>query len=179
MKKIIVTLVLAVSGGVSYGQLYLTRNGFIGFYSQTTLEDIRGENNQVYAIVDIGKKELAFSSLVKGFIFPKALMQEHFNENYMESDKYPKASFSGSFSGNVDVKKDGIYPVKVKGRFFLHNTTQDVEIPATMEVKEGRLLGVAQFRIRPEDYHIDIPSIVRDKIAKELAVSVKVDCSPK
>ena len=179
MKNIIVTLVFAVSGGVSYGQLYLTRNGFIGFYSKTPLEDIRGENNQVYAIVDIGKKELAFSSLVKGFIFPKALMQEHFNENYMESDKYPKANFSGSFSGNVDVKKNGIYPVTVKGKFSIHNTTQEVDLPAALEVKDGRLLGVAQFKIKPEDYHIDIPSIVRDKIAKELTVSVKVDCSPK
>jgi hypothetical protein len=179
MKKIIVTLVFALSGMISYGQIFLTRSGFVGFYSKTSLEDIRGENNQVYGIIDIGKMNLAFSSLVKGFIFPKELMQEHFNENYMESDKYPKASFSGSFTGDVDVKKDGTYPVTIKGRLSLHNTTKDIEIPATLEVKGGRLLGQTQFKIKPEDYQIDIPSIVRDKIAKELTVSVKIDCSPK
>lgn len=179
MKKIIITLVFAASGMLSYGQLYLTRSGFVGFYSKTSLEDIKGENNQVYAVIDIGKKELAFTSLVKGFIFPKELMQEHFNENYMESDKYPKASFSGSFTGDIDVKKDGVYAVTVKGRLSLHNTTQEVEVPATLEIKGGRLLGQTQFRVKPEDYHVDIPSIVRDKIAKELTVNVKVDCSPK
>ena len=179
MKKSIITLVYALSGMISYGQLYLTRSGFIGFYSKTSVEDIKAENNQVYAVVDIGAKNLAFTTLVKGFIFPKELMQEHFNENYMESDKYPKASFSGSFTGDIDPKKDGVYPVMVKGRLTLHNTTQDVAIPATLEVKSGRILGQSQFNIKPEDYHIDIPSLVRDKIAKELTVSVKVDCSPK
>jgi polyisoprenoid-binding protein YceI len=179
MKKSIITLVFALSGMISYGQLYLTRSGFIGFYSKTSVEDIKAENNQVYAVVDIGAKNLAFTTLVKGFIFPKELMQEHFNENYMESDKYPKASFSGTFTGDIDLKKDGVYPVMVKGRLSLHNATQDVAIPATLEVKAGRILGQSQFNIKPEDYHIDIPSLVRDKIAKELTVSVKVDCSPK
>jgi polyisoprenoid-binding protein YceI len=179
MKKSIITLVFALWGMLSYGQLYLTRSGFIGFYSKTSLEDIKGENNQVYAVVDIGAKNLAFTTLVKGFIFPKELMQEHFNENYIESDKYPKASFSGSFTGDIDIKKDGVYPVMVKGRLSLHNTTQDIAIPATLEVNAGRILGQSQFNIKPEDYHIEIPSIVRDKIAKELTVSVKVDCSPK
>src|SRR5215472_3726173 len=79
-------------------QLYSTRTGFIGFYSKTALEDIRAENNQVYAIIDAAKKNLAFSCLIKGFIFQKELMQEHFNENYVESDQYPKASFSGSYT---------------------------------------------------------------------------------
>jgi polyisoprenoid-binding protein YceI len=179
MKKSIITLVFALSGMISYGQLYLTRSGFIGFYSKTSVEDIKAENNQVYAVVDIGAKNLAFTTLVKGFIFPKELMQEHFNENYMESDKYPKASFSGSFTGDIDLKKDGVYPVMVKGRLTLHNTTQDVAIPATLEVKAGQILGQSQFNIKPEDYHIDIPSLVREKIAKELTVSVKVDCSAK
>ena len=179
MKKSIITLVFALSGMISYGQLYLTRSGFIGFYSKTSVEDIKAENNQVYAVVDFGAKNLAFTTLVKGFIFPKELMQEHFNENYMESDKYPKASFSGTFTGDIDLKKDGVYPVMVKGRLSLHNMTQDVTIPATLEVKAGRILGQSQFNIKPEDYHIDIPSLVRDKIAKELTVSVKVDCSPK
>ncbi len=179
MKKLIILSTLMITGLLSYSQVYLTRNGFIGFYSRTPLEDIKGENNQVYAIVDVGKMNLAFTSLLKGFIFPKELMQEHFNENYVESDKYPKASFSGTFTGNLDVSKDGQYPVMVKGMLSLHNTTKEIEVPATLEVKGGTLSGQSQFEIRPEDFRIDIPSVVKDKIAKEITVTIKVDCKPR
>jgi polyisoprenoid-binding protein YceI len=172
-------LVLIIRGGFSFGQLYYSKSGFIGFYSKTTLEDIKGENNQVYALIDAGKKNIAFSSLLKGFIFPKELMQEHFNENYVESDKYPKAVFAGSYTGDIDLKKDGVYQVRVTGQLSLHNSTREIELPATLEVKGGMLLGQAQFKIKPEEYHIDIPSVVRDKIAKEINVVIKVNCTPK
>src|SRR5580658_5598211 len=135
----------------AYCQLYSTRAGFVGFYSKTALEDIKGENNQVYAIVDAGKKNLAFAALLKGFIFPKELMQEHFNENYVESDKYPKATFSGAYTGDVALDKDGVYNVTVKGNLSLHNATKAVEVPATIEVKSGHLLGQAEFKAKPED----------------------------
>jgi len=91
MKKLIVFLCLAMIGhSAAYSQFYTTRTGFIGFYSKTPLEDIKAENNQVYAVIDAGKKNIAFSLLVKGFVFAKELMQVHFNENYVESDKYPR-----------------------------------------------------------------------------------------
>src|SRR5882757_8621446 len=173
MKRIILLLVLIIRGGFSFGQLYYSRNGFIGFYSKTALEDIKGENNQVYALIDAGKKNIAFSSLLKGFIFPKELMQEHFNENYVESDKYPKANFTGTYTGDVDLSKDGVYKVVVKGDLNLHNATKSVEAPATLEVKAGHLIGTSEFKAKPEDYNISIPSLVRDKIDKEIAVKVK------
>jgi hypothetical protein len=163
----------------AYSQLYSTRSGFIGFYSKTSLEDIQGENNQVYAIIDAGKKNLAFAALLKGFIFPKELMQEHFNENYVESDKYPKASFSGAYTGDVAPDKDGVYQVIVKGNLTLHNVTRPVETPATLEVKSGHLVGHAEFKVKPEDFNISIPSVVRDKIGKEMTVKVNIDCSSK
>ena len=175
MKKILLLSGLITLSQFSYSQIFLTRNGFIGFYSKTPLEDIKGENNQVYAVIDVGKRNLAFSSLIKGFIFPKELMQEHFNENYLESDKYPKATFSGSFTGDFDPNKDGQYPVMVKGMLSLHNVTKEVEIPTTLEIKAGKLVGDAQFKIKPEDYRIDIPSIVRDKIARDITVNVKME----
>src|SRR3984885_12764194 len=101
-KKTIAMLALISAIQVTgYSQQYSTRTGFIGFYSKTALEDIKAENNQVYAIIDAGKKNIAFALLVKGFVFAKELMQEHFNENYVESDKYPKATFSGAYIGDV------------------------------------------------------------------------------
>ena len=164
---------------MAYSQLYSTRAGFVGFYSKTALEDIKAENNQVYAIIDAGKQNLAFQLLLKGFVFTKELMQEHFNENYVESDKYPKASFSGAYTGNVQLNKDGVYPVTVKGNLSLHNATKAVEVPATIEVKNGHLLGQAEFKVKPEDFNISIPSVVRDKIDKEITVKVNIDCAAK
>lgn len=182
MKYPIIALTLCIAlihPHTAYSQLYSTRAGFVGFYSKTALEDIKAENNQVYAIIDAGKQNLAFQLLLKGFVFTKELMQEHFNENYAESDKYPKATFSGSYSGNVQPGKDGVYQVTVKGNLSLHNTTKAIEVPATIEVKNGHLLGKTEFKVRPEDFNINIPSLVRDKIDKEITVKVNIDCASK
>src|SRR6266576_1230202 len=132
----------------AHSQLYTTRTGFIGFYSKMPLEDIRAENNQVFAAIDAGKKNIAFSLLLKGFVFTKELMQEHFNENYVESDKYPKASFTGTFSGDLPLDKDGVYKVTIKGNISLHNFTHPIETPSTLEVKGGRILGQAEFKLK-------------------------------
>jgi polyisoprenoid-binding protein YceI len=183
MKKYIVVIIVSCLAllrpfGASC-QLYSTRSGFVGFYSKTALEDIKAENNQVYAIIDPAKQNLAFQLLCKGFVFPKELMQEHFNENYVESDKYPKATFSGTYTGDVQVNKDGVYKVTVKGNLTLHNATKAIETPATIEVKSGHLLAQAEFKVKPEDFNINIPSLVRDKIDKEMSVKVNVDCASK
>ncbi|GGB12659.1 YceI family protein [Puia dinghuensis] len=179
MNKYIIFIALIFCAGSSYGQLYYSRTGSIGFYASTPLEDIKAENNQVYVLIDIGKRELAFSSLLKGFIFPKELMQEHFNENYVESDKFPKATFTGNFTGSVDVKKDGSYPVQVKGELTLHNVVKMVELPAMLEVKGGMIMATAHLMVKPEDFQINIPSVVRNKIAREVSINVNANCSPK
>lgn len=156
-------------------QPLVTRNGFLGFYSKTPLEDIKAENNQVVAAIDLQKKSLAFSALVKSFLFRKELMQEHFNENYAESDKYPKTSFAGSYSGDVNTQKDGTYPVQVNGKITFHGVTREVAVPAVLQVQSGKLTGTANFQLIPGDFNIKIPSIVRDKIAERIDVKVKVD----
>ena len=182
MNKVFIALFLYLAflrPASAYSQLYSTRTGFIGFYSKTALEDIKAENNQVYAVIDAGKKNLALAVLLKGFIFTKELMQEHFNENYVESDKYPKATFNGSFTGDIPAGKDGVYKVTVKGNLTLHNVTKPIEAEAVIEVKNGHLLGRTEFKVRPEDFNISIPSIVRDKIDKEMTVKVNIDCSSK
>lgn len=180
MKKyLFITCLAIVSYTGSFAQTYITRNGLIGFYSKMPLEDIKAENNQVYAVIDAAKKNLAFTLLVKGFLFEKALMQEHFNENYIESDKYPKATFTGAYVGEVTTAKDGVYNVTVKGNLTMHGVTKAIEAPGTMEVKGGKILGRSSFKLKPEDYNITIPSVVRDKIAKEMSVNVQIDCNPK
>jgi hypothetical protein len=156
------------------GQNYMTKIGFVGFYSKTPFEDIKAENNQVYSILDPQTHHIAFALLLRGFIFPKELMQEHFNENYIESDKYPKATFSGNCSGDMNLAKEGIYQVVIKGALTLHGVTQSVETTAQLEVKKGQILGTSSFRLKPEDFQIQIPGVVRDKIAKEINVRVQI-----
>jgi polyisoprenoid-binding protein YceI len=179
MKKISIFLILLINCHWAHSQQYMTRSGFIGFYGKTPMEDIRAENKQVYAIIDAGKKEMAITLLLRGFIFTKELMQQHFNENYVESDKYPKASFTGTYTINVPPGSDSIYKITIKGNMTLHNVTRPVEIPATLQMQQGRLIGNAEFKMKPEDYNITIPSLVRDKIAKEMDVVVKLDCNTK
>jgi polyisoprenoid-binding protein YceI len=170
----ILFLTMAIAKG--YGQIYTTRTGFIGFYSKTSMEDIKAENHQAYAVIDAAKKNIAFAVLIKGFTFPKELMQEHFNENYMESDKYPKATFSGSYTGDVNTAKDGVYPVTVKGSLTMHGVSKNMEMPGTLEVKGGQVLANTSFPVVPEDYNVSIPSLVREKIQKNLKVNVQATC---
>jgi polyisoprenoid-binding protein YceI len=114
---------------------------------------------------------------MKGFEFEKALMQEHFNENYVESHKFPKAEFKGQIinSSEIDFAKDGSYPAKVKGKLTIHGETKDVETLGTIEVKNGKMDANADFNIALEDYKIEIPKIVKDNISK--TVKISVDCS--
>lgn len=131
------------------------------------------------AVIDGAKKNIAFSLLMKQFVFPKSLMQEHFNENYAESDKFPKATFSGSYAENVDFTKEGVYQLKVNGKLTIHGVTREVQLPATIVVKNGSITGTSTFKLNPTDYEIDIPFIVRDKIEKENTVKVQVEWIPK
>lgn len=160
-------------------QTYITRNGYIGFFSKTPLEDIRAENNQVYAIIDTDKKNLAFTCLVKGFLFVKELMQEHFNENFAESDKYPKANFLGTYSGDIDTHKNGVYTIQVNGNLTFHGVTKPVSVPATIEVQDNKLIGKSNFKLAPADFNITIPALVREKIEKQMDVHISVECNPR
>ena len=177
MKKIVVLFLLLSNFSLLQAQVYATRSGLIGFYSKTPLEDIKAENRQVYAVIDAGKKNLAFNLLVKGFSFNKKLMQDHFNEEYIESDTYPKARFTGTYAGDVDVTKNGVYDVQVQGQLTLHGVTKNISAPATIEVQNGKLIGKSNFKLIPSDFNIQIPSLVREKIAQQIDVRVSVDCN--
>lgn len=176
MKKITLCLFAIIWMYSASAQIYLTRTATVSFFSKTPMEDIKAVNNQVYAAIDAGNKSVAFSLLLKGFSFRKEMMEEHFNEDYVESEKFPKATFTGSYTGNVDVTKPGSYTVTVKGKLSLHNTTREVEMPAEIKVNSEHLTGTCSFKVNPGDYNIQIPALVSDKIAKEITVSVLADC---
>lgn len=178
MKKIFVSQLFFVFllTGLN-AQKYFTRTGTISFFSEAPLEKIEATNNSATSIFDLETGNMEFAVLIKGFQFEKALMQEHFNENYMESSKFPKATFKGQIAeiGDVDFSKDGEYPVKVKGALTIHGETQEVETEGKFVVKEGAIAANASFEIAVADYKIEIPKVVRDNIAKIVRIDINSD----
>jgi polyisoprenoid-binding protein YceI len=158
----------------------MTKTGYIGFYSKTTLEEIKGDNNQVASVIDISTGDMVFQVLIKSFHFERALMEEHFNENYLESDNFPKSTFKGKITNisTVNFSKNGIYDVTVEGDLTIRDVTKKVTTKGTIEVVTGGLNANSKFSIVPEDYKINIPSVVRDKISKNLEVTVAMKYTP-
>lgn len=159
---------------------YLTKTGRVSFFSATPIEDIDARHQQAAAVVDLGTGQLAFSLLMKGFVFKRTLMQEHFNENYMESDKYPRATFAGRLVAfdAATLATAGPHPVQVAGDLTLHGVTRKVQVPGTLELKNGQLLAEATFPVASADYNIEIPLLVRNNIAKTMSVRVALACDP-
>jgi hypothetical protein len=158
----------------------MTKNGYIGFYSHTPMEDIKADNNQVVGALDIKSGEIVFQALIKSFHFDRALMEEHFNENYMESDKFPKSVFKGKITNlsSVDFTKNGTYDITVEGDLTIHDVTNKISTKGTIEVISGGINGNSKFKIVPEDYKINIPGVVKEKFEKALEVTVNMKYTP-
>ena len=178
MKKLILVLIIILTGSqVIFGQSYLTKNGKISFFSKTDLENIDAVNNQVVSVITTQTGSIAFSVLINGFLFKKALMQEHFNENYMESAKYPKAGFKGTITdlSKVNFTTDGSYNITVTGDLSIHNVTNKITLPAVIIVKSGKISASTSFKVKLDDYKISVPKIVESNISK--TIEIKVDCN--
>jgi polyisoprenoid-binding protein YceI len=182
MKRLLLSLVLL--GGLAapaHAQTkYFTRTGNISFFSATPFEDIEAHNQQVGAAVDVQSGQVAFTVPMKEFKFPKSLMQTHFNENYVESEKYPKANFNGrlvSFQPTV-LDAAGPHAVQVEGDLTIHGVTKRVRVPGTLEKQGNRLLVKSKFAVASADYNIEIPALVRSHVAKSVDVTVALACDP-
>jgi len=177
MKKatIILFLLTAVYGNCS-AQLYFTKNGNISFFSTTPMEDIKADNNQVISIIN-SNGDIQFSLLSNAFHFKKALMEEHFNADYIESEKYPKATFKGTISnpGSVNYGTDGTYNVTVSGSLQIHGVTNTVSVPGKITVSAGKISAFSKFKIKLKDYNISIPAAVKNNIAE--TVELTINCS--
>lgn len=178
MKVKTIILLVSLSSFLS-AQNYVAKDGYVWFYSHTPVEDIEAHNRQVVSILNPETGELQYTLLVKSFEFKKALMQEHFNENYMESDKFPKSSFKGTITNikEIDFTKDGEYTAKVKGDLTIHGVTKPVEVEGKVIVNGNKSVAKAKFIAKPGDYDIEIPSVVEKNIAKEIEVNVDVTYS--
>ncbi len=181
MKKIGLVVGLMVLCTGLHAQKYFTRTGEISFFSSTAMEDIEAHNKTVTAVFDSKTGAIQFSVTMKAFHFEKALMEEHFNENYVESDTYPKSSFKGQIVdvSKIDMKKNGVYSSLIKGKLTIHGVTKEITIQAQFTVKDGTVIGETKIKVNPEDYKIEIPGVVREKIAKELEVTMVMNFEEK
>lgn len=178
MKKFITSIVLVVFvAGLNLqfkraAKLYVFESGSINFFSETPVENIAAETKSYAAALKPTTKQFAFSVQISGFQFEKKLMQEHFNENYMESEKYPKATFAGVIIEDVDILKDGVYELSAKGKLNIHGVEQERTIPVALTSKGGALSFNSTFQVKLVDHNIEVPSIVVTNIAEIIDVKV-------
>lgn len=180
MKSYILFTILLLCSSIAYTQKYFTKTGTISFEASTDLEDVSAINKSVASVVDAASGKLAFAVLIKGFEFRKALMQEHFNENYMESSKYPKAEFKGTITkaGSINFQKPGTYPATVTGIMEIHGIQKEITTSGTIEVTSNGMQVISKFTININDYKIRIPGIVKDKISPVAKISVRCNYLP-
>jgi hypothetical protein len=155
-------------------QKLYTKNGEISFYSNAPLENIEAFNRSITAVLDTKVGAVQIGVLMRGFEFEKALMQEHFNENYVESDKYSKAVFIGSIQANekLPYTQDGTYSAVAKGKLMLHGVEKEITVNGKIVITSGVPQLFAEFDLFLSDYNISIPSMVANKVSKNVHIKV-------
>lgn len=175
-------MLAAVFAAPVHAQKLFTRDGVVSFdaTASNSPEPIKAVSKSGTCVWDKSSGAVEMAVLVKGFLFEKALMQEHFNENYLESTKYPKATFIGKLdnSGSVDMAKDGTYKVNASGTLTMHGVSKTVTAPVTFTVKGGKVSAAVNFSVALADYNISIPSVVADKVNKKVEISIAVNLEP-
>ena len=154
------------------------RNTQISFFSAAPIENIAASSAQAFSAIDIKKKTVYFKVPLKSFHFKKALMQEHFNENYLESDKYPYAEFKGQLITDSDLTKAGAHTVTVRGTLPLHGVSRPYNESAVIAVGPEGTKATCNFKVRLEDHKIDRPRLVFQNIAEIVDVKVSAFYKP-
>lgn len=178
MKKLILSVYLAllIATVASAQNKLMCRDGIVTFFSEAPLENIEAKNVNVNAILDLTRNEVAVSIPMKSFKFKKSLMEEHFNENYVESEKFPKAVFTGNVVTEkpIDLDKNENIAFEAIGSLTLHGVTKSVRTAGTLEIKDKIATARTKFIIAIEDYDIEVPTLLIKNIAEEVAITVEL-----
>lgn len=166
---LLILLISNPSSNTTTKQL-VCKQGQVSFFSYTRVENIKATNNTVYSIIDLEKKEIAISILMKAFEFEKPLMEAHFNESYIQSDIYPKATFTGTIE-NFDPTYNGIQTCIIKGMFTLRNIKKPLEVKTQFSKLENKIVVTGETELNVDDYNIKIPPILKPNIAKTITIN--------
>lgn len=171
MRLLLTVLFITIMTSNLLGQnKYLDKEGYISFFSKAPVEDIEAYNNQVFSLIDIESGELNVQLLVKSFLFEKSLMREHFNENYLESDKFPKAIFKGKID-NLKAMLDGSESeVVINGTLNIRNIENSITVYSRIQKLDDEIILKGEFTVLVADFDIKIPMAVINNIAKEIKV---------
>ena len=159
-------------------QIYMAKVCEISFFSESPLENIEAINKAAKPILSTATGDVQIKIPMKGFVFPKPLMQEHFNENYIESEKFPDAFFKGKFNEQIDYTKDGEYKVTATGKITIHGVEKDKTIDGTLTVKSGQIILETKFNIHVADFNIKVPSLYVKNVAEDVSVKLNATLEP-
>lgn len=157
----------------------MTTNGEVSIFSKTPMENIDAVNKTVSSIINTATNEVAVQMRITNFVFPNKLMQEHFNENYLESEKFPSATFKGKIKEAIDLTVAGTYPITASGTATIHGVTRPIDLKGTIISTGTSLALTCAFEVKLVDYKVDIPKIVFAKIAEVIKVSSKINYTKK
>jgi polyisoprenoid-binding protein YceI len=177
MVRLLLIGFLTLAGPVLLAQKYVSEKSEIVFFSDAPMEDIKATNKKASSIFNSSNNEIVFSVPIAEFQFAKSLMQEHFNEKYMESDKYPKSTFQGTIQ-NFDVTKKETQNARAVGKLTIHGVTNDVDLPGTIESDGNNLIMKSKFMVKLADYKIQIPQLLWRNIAEQVEVTVEFTFKP-
>jgi len=173
MKNHILLLALLLfSTGLIAQSKYVIKESNVRFFSEAPMENIEATNADTKAVVDSETGEFSFRVPIKSFVFDKSLMRDHFNENYMESDKYPNGTFKGKIEGDFSMTDDGVYALEAVGTLSIHGVEKEMRIPATITVQGEDVSIDSKFIVKLVDHKIQIPKIVFYNIAEEIEVTI-------
>lgn len=178
MRYICIILLSLLNINKAVPDLYTCRNARITLFSTALIEDIKATTSAGVSVYNATTGELDFSVPISTFQFEKAFMQQHFNSDYMESDKYPKAIFKGRIQEHIDVAREGSYPVNVTGDLTVHGITQKRTIQGSVSIKNGIVSMASEFMVKCADHHIDIPQILFYHIAESIKITVSATYNP-
>lgn len=177
MKRFILSIAALCLSAVAFSQKYTAERTFVSFFSDALVEDITAENKRSSSIFNESTGEIAFSIPMKEFRFAKSLMQQHFNEKYVESEKFPRSTFQGKIIGFAP-GTPGVQNVKAQGKLTIHGVTRDIDVPGTIETDGKKLIMRSKFMVRVADYDITIPQVVFKNIAEEVEVTIDFTYKP-
>lgn len=158
--------------------IYLAQGAKASFYSYTPVEDIAASSQSMTSVLNIASNEIQFKVPMRTFQFKKGLMQEHFNEKYIESDKYPDAGFKGKINESIDWTKDGTYDITSTGILNIHDVDKQHTEKGKLIIKDGKFNIASEFKVTVKDHNISIPKIMMSNIAEVVEVKINADYIP-
>lgn len=178
MKKVFLSIVALAFSSSMFAQIYIAKNCEISFFSASPLENIEAVNKACKPIINTSTNDIQMKVVISAFQFDKPLMQEHFNENYMESEKFPNAIFKGKINENIDWTKDGEYKITVTGKLTMHGVEKERTVEGVVKIKGTEITISSKFNIHIADHGIKVPSLYVQNIAEDVETKITAVLEP-